>query len=198
MFTGIVQELGRMRAFTPAAGGGRLEIDAPGIAAIAALGESVAVNGCCLTVVAAASGCLAFDVLAETARLTNLGGLSPGDPVNLEPSLRADGRLGGHFVTGHIDGMGTLDSVESRGEDVLFRIRGPESHGRLLVQKGSIAVDGVSLTVAEVNGAAFSVWLIPHTRSLTTLGVRRVGDRLNLEYDLLGKYVAKMIGAQEA
>ena len=154
-------------------------------------GESVAVNGCCLTAVAHGRATVDFDVLEETRRLTNLHSIAPGAPVNLERSMRADGRMGGHFVTGHVDGTGAIEAFEARGQDHYLRIRGPEGCGRLIVMKGSIAVDGISLTVAEVDGDAFAVWIIPHTLSVTNLRARRVGERVNLEFDMLGKYVEK-------
>jgi len=136
--------------------------------------------------------------LEETLRVTNLGKAGVGAAVNLERSLRADGRLGGHFVTGHIDGLGRIAVFEARGADHYLRIRAPAGGGRYLVPKGSIAVDGISLTVAEVEGDEFSVWIIPHTLSVTALGERRGGDAVNLEFDLLAKYVEKGIAARSA
>jgi len=196
MFTGLVEEIGEVIAFTPGKSGGRLQLNARTVASGITLGASVAVNGCCLTVVEAGKGALSFDVLEETRRLTNLGDVKPGDGVNLEASLRAGGALGGHFVTGHIDGLGTIEAIEVNGTDRLFRIRTPKGAGRLLVHKGSIAVDGVSLTVAETQGDSFGVWLIPHTLAETNLGTRKVGQRVNLEFDLLGKYVEKLLATR--
>lgn len=139
---------------------------------------------------------ISFDVLEETRRLTNFASVVPGAPVNLERSLRADSRLGGHFVTGHIDGPGVIEAFEARGADHYLRIRGPVGCGRLVVEKGSIAVDGISLTVAEVKDDAFAVWIIPHTLAVTNLRIRGVGDTVNLEFDMLGKYVEKLLQSQ--
>jgi len=169
MFTGIIEETGPVESFREGPGSWRLRVGV--------------VDGAGIT----------FDVLAETRRLTNFGGLAPGQRVNLERSLRADGRLGGHFVTGHIDGTGTVEEVERRGSDHFIRVRGPEGCGRLLIHKGSVAVDGISLTVAEVDGDAFAAWVIPHTMEATNLSGRREGEAVNLEFDMLGKYVEKLV-----
>jgi riboflavin synthase len=193
MFTGIIEETGEVESFARASASWRLRVCARGIQGHAAQGESIAVNGCCLTAVAFDGGGITFDVLEETRRLTNLHSVVPGAPVNLERSMRADGRLGGHFVTGHIDGPGVIEVFESRGKDRYLRVRGPEGCGRLLVAKGSVAVDGISLTVAEVEGDSFAVWIIPHTLEVTNLRVRGVGDAVNLEFDMLGKYVEKLL-----
>jgi riboflavin synthase len=198
MFTGIVEETGEVEAFARAAGSWRLRVSAHAVLPGIAVGESVAVNGCCLTVVASDKAGISFDVLEETRRLTNLHSIVPGAPVNLERSLRADGRLGGHFVTGHIDGRGTIETFEARGSDHYLRVRGPGGCGRLLIVKGSVAVDGISLTVAEVEGDSFAVWIIPHTIAVTNLRVRGAGDSVNLEFDMLGKYVEKMLLARRA
>jgi riboflavin synthase len=195
MFTGIIEETGEAESFARSAGlaSWRLRVSAPAMQAHAAQGESIAVNGCCLTAVAFDGAAITFDVLEETRRLTNLHSVVPGAPVNLERSLRADSRLGGHFVTGHIDGLGLIETFEARGSDRYLRIRGPEGCGRLLVAKGSVAVDGISLTVAEVEGDSFAVWIIPHTLAVTNLRVRGEGDSVNLEFDMLGKYVEKLL-----
>jgi riboflavin synthase len=195
MFTGIVEETGRVVAFTREAAAWRLKLTARATLAAVALGDSIAVNGCCLTVVAfdIAAGTLEFDVLDETRRLTNLAALGVGAPVNLERSLRFDGKVGGHFVTGHIDGLGTIEVFEQRGADHYLRVRTPVGGGRGIVHKGSIAIDGISLTVAEITGDHFAVWLIPHTVAITNLHAKRGGDPVNLEYDLLGKYVEKLL-----
>ncbi len=196
MFTGLIEETGEVESFERAAGSWRLKVSARGMAEGVAQGESIAVNGCCLTAVALDAAGVTFDVLEETRRLTNLHSVVRGAPVNLERSLRADSRLGGHFVTGHIDGRGTIEVFEARGADHYLRIRGPQGCGRLLVVKGSVAVDGISLTVAEVEGDAFAVWIIPHTLAVTNLRVRGAGDLVNLEFDMLGKYVEKLLHAQ--
>lgn len=198
MFTGIVEETGKVAAFTAGAEAWRLQIAARLVTTDTAVGDSVAVNGCCLTVVRRDAGQLWFDVLEETRRLTNFGRLVPGAAVNLERSLRPDGRLGGHFVTGHIDALGTIEIFEQRGHDHYLRLRVPEGFARYLACKGSIALDGISLTVAEESGTSFAVWLIPHTMATTNLREKRVGDAVNLEFDLLAKYVEKMTAARKA
>ena len=166
------------------------------------MGESIAVNGCCLTAVKIGgrgkTKLVQFDLLRETWERTNLQFARVGSLVNLERPLRADGEFGGHFVTGHIDGRGTIEIFEARGADHYLRVRGPEGCGRLLVVKGSIAVDGISLTVAEVEGDTFAVWIIPHTLAVTNLRIRGAGDVVNLEFDMLGKYVEKLLQSQKA
>lgn len=196
MFTGLVEEKGRVVTFEPAAEGWRLVIAAEFVSGDAALGDSIAVNGCCLTLARQEGTRLSFDVLEETRRLTNFAALRPGAAVNLERSLRFGGKIGGHFVTGHIDTMGTVDVFEPRGKDHYLRIRMPADFGRHLVRKGSIAVDGISLTVAEVAGDAFAVWIIPHTLTVTNLAEKKVEESVNLEFDLLGKHVEKLLQAQ--
>jgi riboflavin synthase len=193
MFTGIVEETGRVVAFVQQATAWRLQIAAKASLAGVALGDSIAVNGCCLTVVAFDLEHLAFDVLEETRRLTNFAALAVGAPVNLERSLRFDGKVGGHFVSGHVDGQGVIEVLEVRGKDTYLRVRAPAGSGRYLIHKGSIALDGMSLTVAEVDGDAFAVWLIPTTLELTNVRARAVGQTVNLEFDLLGKYVEKLL-----
>lgn len=196
MFTGIVEETGKVVAFTPEREAWRLEIEGRTALGGVALGDSLAVNGCCLTVAGIDGQRVRFDVLEETRRLTNFAALQPGSPVNLERSLRFDGKMGGHFVTGHIDGLGTIETLEPRGKDFYLRVRAPAGSGRHLVHKGSIAIDGISLTVAEVDGDAFAVWLIPTTMTVTNLGARRAGESVNLEFDLLGKYVEKLLATR--
>jgi len=193
MFTGLVEETGSVVAFTKNAAAWRLQIAARVALTGTAVGDSIAVNGCCLTVAHLDAGNLYFDVLEETRRLTNFSALAAGAPVNLERSLRFDGKVGGHFVTGHIDGLGEVEVFEQRGADHYLRVRGPSGSGRYVIHKGSIAIDGISLTVAEVAGDSFAVWLIPHTLAVTNLHARRVGERVNLEFDLLGKYVEKLL-----
>jgi riboflavin synthase len=193
MFTGIVEETGGVESFVKAAGSWRLVVSAKATLQGLCEGESIAVNGCCLTAVSFGGGLVTFDVLEETRRLTNLHAVSKGVPVNLERSMRADGRFGGHFVTGHVDGTGSVEQFEPRGSDHYLRVRAPGCSGSLVVMKGSIAVDGISLTVAEVDGDSFAVWIIPHTMAATNLRVRRPGDAVNLEFDMLGKYVDKML-----
>ena len=192
MFTGIVEETGRVASFTQAAEAWKLQLSARLVAADVAVGDSVAVNGCCLTVTRCDAGHLWFDVLEETRRLTNFARLAPGAAVNLERSLRADSRLGGHFVSGHIDAPGSIETIEPRGNDHYLRVRAPAGQGRYLVYKGSVAIDGISLTVAEVQGDSFAVWLIPHTMAVTNLHEKKAGDLVNLEFDLLAKYLEKL------
>jgi riboflavin synthase len=193
MFTGIVEESGSIESFARGASSWRLRVRAGPVLGGLSQGDSVAVNGCCLTAVGLDGGSVEFDVLEETRRLTNFRSLAAGALVNLERSMRADGRLGGHFVTGHIDGTGLVEVLEPRGADHWLRVRGPSGCGRLLIHKGSIAVDGISLTVAEVDADAFAVWIIPHTISVTNLRERRAGEAVNLEFDMIGKYVEKLL-----
>jgi riboflavin synthase len=196
MFTGIVEEAGQVESFEKGSDSWRLRVSAGRLMDGVCAGESIAVNGCCLTAVAFDRSSITFDVLEETRRLTNLHSIGPGTPVNLERGMRADGRIGGHFVTGHIDGTGTIEAFEARGSDHYLRVRGPGGCGRLIVMKGSIAVDGISLTVAEVEGDTFAAWIIPHTLAATNLRVRGAGDAVNLEFDMLGKYVEKLLRHQ--
>ncbi len=193
MFTGLVQCLATVRDVLPREPGRELRIAAPPIAAQAKLGDSVAINGCCLTVVEIAGDELAFQAGPETLSRTNLGQLQPGSPVNLEASVRVGDPMGGHYVTGHVEAVGTVDSRHDDRDWSTFWFRFPRELGRYLVPKGSVAVDGVSLTVVDVEAERFSVQLIPHTLAVTTLGGRRVGDRVNLETDLLAKYVQKQL-----
>lgn len=197
MFTGIIEETGRLVAVTRRESAWRMEIEAGVTLEDAALGDSIAVNGCCLTLVEFGNSRMTFDVLEETWRLTTFRDMQPGALVNLERSLRFGGKMGGHFVTGHIDGVGRIDQLEQRGTDTYLRVQAtPGSAGRL-VHKGSIAIDGISLTVAETEGDAFAIWLIPHTLAVTNLRQKQVGDGVNLEYDMLGKYVEKLLGRAE-
>jgi riboflavin synthase len=198
MFTGIVEETGQVAAFTAGPEAWRLKIAARAALADAAVGDSIAVNGCCLTIVEFDAKHLCFDILEETRRLTNFAALRTGAAVNLERSLRFDGKMGGHFVTGHIDGQGIVEVMEARGKDHYLRVRAPAGSGRYLIHKGSIAIDGIALTVAEVADDSFAVWLIPHTLQVTNLREHRVGEGVNLEFDLLGKYVEKLLSPRSA
>jgi riboflavin synthase len=193
MFTGIVEETGQVIAFEPKAEAWGLALSARAAIAELMLGDSIAVNGCCLTVTAFDARSLQFDVLEETRRLTNFSALRRGALVNLERSLRFGGKVGGHFVTGHIDTLGTIETFEPRGKDHYLRVRIPREHARYIVHKGSIAVDGISLTIAEVTDDMFAVWLIPHTLAVTNMREKRAGDLVNLEFDLLGKHVEKLL-----
>jgi riboflavin synthase len=193
MFTGLVEGTGRIVALQAHEKGARLTLDAGFIAEGAQIGDSIAINGCCLTVVASKGSSLDFDLLQETEAVTNLQNLKPGTVVNLERALPAQGRYGGHFVTGHIDATGTIRKWEQVGNDFELRIGMEPAHGAYLVPKGCIAIDGISLTVAEVGKDEFSVWIIPHTRTVTALRERAVGDLVNLEFDLLAKYTEKIL-----
>lgn len=196
MFTGIVEELGAVRAVVPRDGGARLEIAAQLVVGDAHVGASIAVNGCCLTVVELHDDWWAADAVTETLERTSLGSLQPGDPVNLERPVRLADRLGGHVVQGHVDGVGTL-RARTRLADGSTRMTfdAPASVLRYVVEKGSITVDGVSLTVAGLDDDtdAFEIAVIPHTLAVTTLGVRRPGDPVNLEVDVLAKYVERLL-----
>jgi riboflavin synthase len=188
MFTGIVETIGRVERVTPRGGGARLTISTPRPLARLALGESIAVSGACMTVVHRASRRFAVEVSPESLRRTTLGTLVPGARVNLERALRAGDRLGGHIVQGHVDGVGSLAAIRPEGDWVRYRFRAPAAVRRYLVEKGSLTIDGVSLTVFACRGAAFSVALIPHTLEATTLGASRPGDRVNMEADVLMKH----------
>lgn len=198
MFTGIIEEVGRVVAFAPAARAWNLQASANLVPRSVAVGDSVAVNGCCLTVARFAAGTLWFDVLEETRRLTNFNELAVGAAVNLERSLQPSGRMGGHFVTGHIDALGTVAVFEPRGKDHYLRVTVPTGYARYLVAKGSVALDGISLTIAEVDGDSLAVWLIPHTLAATNLCEKRVRAGINVEVDLLAKYVEKLLPSNRA
>jgi len=194
MFTGIVEEQGRVRAITPNEGGARLVIEARTVLDDVELGASIAVNGCCLTVTAFDRDAFASDAVIETLARTNLGDLAAGDPVNLERPLRFADRLGGHLVQGHVDATGTVrDRVPQPDGSEVVTIEAPDAVQRYVVHKGSVTVDGVSLTVARVDDDAFAIALIPHTLAVTTLGARSVGTRVNLEVDLVAKYVEALV-----
>ena len=195
MFTGLVETLGTVRELLPAEAGRELRIEAPTLAPELVLGESVAINGVCLTVVEVVGSTFRFQVGPETLQRTNLGQLQPGDRVNLERSLRLSDRLGGHLVQGHIDGVGTITQHIRSGEWLTVWFQCAPALTLQMVTKGSVAVDGISLTVVDVTNDSFSVALIPHTLSVTTLGFKGPGATVNLETDLLAKYVARMLQA---
>jgi riboflavin synthase len=192
MFTGIVRELGTVEAFD----GSRLVVAANETSAAAGVGDSVAVAGVCLTVVEATEGRLAFDVVPETLSRSALGSLEPGDTLNLEPSLRVGDALGGHVVQGHVDAVGEVRSITPDGDGLRVWIDAPETVVRYCIEKGSVAVDGVSLTVAALDDDGFEVALIPHTLAVTTLGSLEPGDAVNLEADVLGKVVERLVAAR--
>jgi riboflavin synthase len=189
MFTGIVRELGRVEAFD----GSRLRVAAPETAPGVAIGDSVAIAGVCLTVVENGGGGLGFDAVPETLSRTSLGRLRTGDAVNVEPALRAGDPMGGHVMQGHVDGVGTVRAVEPEGDGRRIWIDTPPDVLRYCVEKGSVAVDGTSLTVAALDDAGFAVALIPHTLAVTTLGSLAPGDPVNLEADVLAKYVERLL-----
>jgi riboflavin synthase len=195
MFTGIVEEVGRVRQVNESASGIRLTVETNLAGAGTALGDSIAVNGCCLTVVDIHENgrLLGFDLLRETWQRTNLSAVQRDSLVNLERSMRSDGRIHGHFVTGHIDGTGQIEIFEKRGADWYLRIQASPDILKYLVFKGAIAVDGISLTVAEVTNQHFALWIIPHTYDVTALRDRKPGVLVNLEADLLAKYVEKLV-----
>ena len=200
MFTGIVEQTGIVERIKPTANSVELTVRARTTGRSFQVGGSMAVNGCCLTAVKVSphgkSKLVQFDLLQETWRLTNLQFARTGSLVNLERPLRADGEFGGHFVTGHIDGLGKIIRWERAGQDHVLDIAAPPAVMRYVVRKGSIAVDGISLTVAAVLKQSFRIWIIPHTFAVTALRERKVGDAVNLEADLLGKYAEKFIAAR--
>jgi riboflavin synthase len=197
MFTGIVEETGRVHSIRPAAAAIELWVQARLCGQGIKAGDSVAVNGCCLTVektqARGKDKLLKFALLKETWNRTNLQFVQPGAGVNLERALRAGDRMGGHFVTGHIDGMGKITRWEQAGKDYLLEVAAPADLMRYIVYKGSVAVDGISLTVAAARRKNFQIWIIPHTREVTALSERRVGEAVNLEADMLGKFVERFV-----
>ena len=193
MFTGIVTDVGSVRAVTGVEGGDRrLEIETAYDTETIAIGASIACSGPCLTVVDKGPGWFAVDVSGETAGRTTVGGWQAGTRVNLERALRLGEEVGGHLVTGHVDGLGVVEAVTPDGGSLRLSVCAPTGLEKLIAAKGAIALDGVSLTVNEVDGGAFGVNLIPHTRAATTLDARAPGDRLNLEIDLIARYVARL------
>jgi riboflavin synthase len=190
MFTGLVEAIGKVAEVTPVGGGFRLRI-LTALAAELAPGDSVAVNGVCLTVIVSAGGEIAAEIGPETTRITTLGRLSQGGHVNLERPLRADGRLGGHFVQGHVDGIGQVEDTRADVDFHWLTVSFPPELAQFIVRKGSIAVDGVSLTVAGLGPDRFTIQVVPYTMTLTTLGRLHVRERVNLECDMVGKYVVR-------
>ena len=195
MFTGLVESTGKVLSLEERGGSARLELEVGPLSAELALGESVAVNGCCLTVAALdpARQAAAFDLLAQTLRVTNLGDLRPGSLVNLERALRAGDRFGGHFVQGHVDATAEITCWQPEGADYRLVVNLPVDAAGRVIPKGSICLDGISLTAAEVEGQAVTCWIIPHTQAVTNLSNRREGEWLNVEYDLLGSYVREQL-----
>ncbi|MBV9849116.1 MAG: riboflavin synthase [Armatimonadetes bacterium] len=198
MFTGIIEEVGTVRAIERGAQSARFTIGAETVTGGTKIGDSITVNGACLTVVEAAPGHVAFDAVYETLQKTALGALAIGDPVNLERSLAVGGRFDGHIVQGHVDGVGTVASIREVDNSYYIYVTASQNLMRYIVRKGSVALDGISLTVVEANDKTFSVAIIPHTWEHTNLHVKRAGDTVNLETDVIGKYVEKMLGGDHA
>lgn len=193
MFTGLIVEMGEVVSLVKKENGARLSLKAKTLSEDTALGDSISVNGTCLTVVEIKGNTLSFDLSGETLLSTDIGQLKIKDRVNLEPALRLDAKLGGHFVTGHIDGVGKIKSKTLTGEVYKIVVRTEERISDFLVEKGSVAVDGISLTVVDVFKDGFSIVIIPHTAHLTTIGFKNPGDMVNIEVDILGKYVSKFL-----
>ena len=199
MFTGIIEELGTVESFEPRRAGARLRVRCQKVLEDAAEGASIAVNGVCLTALAPRQDSFSADVAPETLRRTNLGDLRPGSPVNLERPLSPSGRLSGHIVQGHVDGAGEFLALEPLGDaNWWLKVRVPAELERYLVYKGSVAIDGISLTTASVDADVISVTIIPHSYQNTNLNTRRPGDRVNLECDILAKYVERLLASREA
>jgi riboflavin synthase len=195
VFTGIVEVVGKIESLD----GGRLSVWRPaGFADPPGEGESIAINGVCLTVLPESRESLLFDLSRETLERTSLGDLSEGNPVNLERAMRANGLFGGHIVQGHVDATGRIVAMEERGNSVVVRFQAPPEFDRYLIDKGSVCIDGISLTVVEPRDGSFDVWVIPHTLANTNLASKRPGDRVNLEFDVIAKYVEKILAAREA
>ena len=198
MFTGIVEELGTIAAVEGDGDGLQLQIEAPALAPLSHVGDSINVSGCCLTVVAVRGSTFAFEVVPESLRRTALGGLAPGSAVNLEDALRAGEPYGGHIVQGHVDGVGELAERRTEGIGAWLRFRAPDNVQRYLIEKGSVTVAGVSLTVAELHDDGFAVAIVPHTLQVTTFGTLAVGDSVNLEADMIARYVERLLAAAPA
>lgn len=195
MFTGLVECTGRIASMTPIAEGARYTLEIP-FAAELALGDSVAVNGCCLTVDAVENGRVSFDLLTQTMRVTSLGTLREGDIVNLERAMKNSDRLGGHFVMGHVDACGEIAAIEPVGQDHKITVRIPEEYTRYCIDKGSIAIDGISLTIASISGNILEFWITPHTFARTNLCKAQPGTVVDIEVDMLAKYMEKLFAAR--
>jgi len=193
MFTGLVEETAPVVAVEPIGGGARLTLEAAAVLDGTRAGDSIAVNGCCLTITAVAGCRLSFDLLAETLDKTNLGDQKKGSLVNLERALRADARLGGHFVQGHVDTTARILALDPHGQDHRLEVELPQRFARYVSYKGSIAVNGISLTAAEVKEKSVVIWLIPHTMEVTNLHALKSGDRVNMEFDMLAKYLERLV-----
>ena len=192
MFTGLVEETARIVSVEPIGGGARLTLEAAVVLDGTQAGDSIAVNGCCLTITSIAGNRLSFDLLAETLDKTNLGDQKPGSLANLERALAANGRLGGHFVQGHVDTTARVLALEPHGQDHRMEIELPWQFARYVAYKGSISINGISLTAAEVRETSVVIWLIPHTMEVTNLHALKAGDRVNVEFDMLAKYLERL------
>jgi riboflavin synthase len=197
MFTGIIEEMGTVKTLRRNAGGARLSISASIVLDHTSLGDSICVNGVCLTVVEMSANDFSADIAVETLKVTNLGDLKIGAKVNLERALQLSARIGGHLVSGHVDAVGRIREKREEGNGWRIMIDAPDAALRYIIMKGSIAIDGISLTVAEVHDSGFSVAMIPHTAKLTTLGFKTAGDSVNLEVDLIGKYVERLLAGHQ-
>ena len=196
MFTGIIEEMGSVKALRREGGAARLTVAASAVLGGTVLGDSICVNGVCLTVVHMTPQEFSADVAVETLRVTNLGDLKNGTKVNLERALQLSARIGGHLVSGHVDAVGRIREKREEGNGWRIFIDGPDSVLRYVIKKGSIAIDGISLTVADMDQSGFSIAMIPHTAKLTTLGFKSAGDRVNLETDIVGKYVERLLSGR--
>ncbi|PYI94958.1 MAG: riboflavin synthase [Verrucomicrobia bacterium] len=193
MFTGLIEDIGKVVAARATEHGVQLEIAAPGTAKQVRAGQSIAVNGCCLTLTSRRGDRLTFDLLEETLARTNLRDLRPNSQVNLERALRADGRLGGHFVQGHVDCVSRIMAFDKKGPDFRLEIELPKEFAPYVASKASIAVNGISLTVADILPKRFVAWIVPYTKRHTNLDCAKTGDLVNLEFDILAKYVERMV-----
>lgn len=192
MFTGIIKEIGKVEKIRKGSDVSTLAVACKEVSRGVGVGDSVAVNGVCLTVAKAEKYRLIFEVMEETMRRSTLRDAEEGDSVNLEGSMRADGTFGGHFVQGHIDCVGTIKAIGKKGDGFSVRIALPDGFERLYVEKGSVAIDGISLTIGRVSEKSLEVYVIPHTLKITTLGSKKAGDKVNVEFDVIGKYIAKV------
>jgi riboflavin synthase len=197
MFTGLVEEVGNISEKIKTGDGFRFKITAKKVADDLEIGSSIAVNGCCLTVVEKNGNLFAVDTIEETLKKTNLGKTNVGDKVNLERPLKADERLGGHFVLGHIDTVGIVEEIQELSNSHFVKISFPSEFAKYLIYVGSVSIDGTSMTVAQLNGNSFSVGIIPHTWKETIFSTRKIGDSVNLEFDVLGKYVERIMEGKE-
>ena len=198
MFTGLIEEIGTVRRIERGAKGARLTIAANTVLENTKIGDSIATNGVCLTVVALTDDSFSADVMAESLRRSALGSLQSGSPVNLERAMPADGRFGGHIVSGHIDGTGIITAIHTDENAIWYTVSAGRDLLRYIVEKGSITIDGISLTVAAVGESWFAISAIPHTVAVTILGEKRMGDTVNLETDMIGKYVEKLLQPERA